>query len=760
MLFLLIFILCARRNISSKNHISKISAVSLAGGLAIILTYMIMIITPTIHVYSLHGIAYNIAAMCLLSYAIEFDCCDNDKRNRNYKLIQIFSTIITCINIALLAIGCVSPENAIYFHTIGDNINLVETYYPNIMLYNIAIWFPVVMACVILFLKKMTSPEFYKEPYNVLIIAAVCTIMCELWYLKFNSKPSTINIAVIGLPIEGVLMHHYSTEHRFDSLIRKSNDAVMDALNDGFILLDKNKKIIYKNRSVKKIFETDYACGIVLDLFKSNIKHSNEFSNTIYMVKSNDGNDEANRYIDISYQSINDERGKYVGSYFLLHDATILEKSRRKNEFIAKHSALTGLYNKNEFCEKAKVKALINRNEVYILMLLNIDKFKMINELFGNETGDSILRKIADAIRTYTGDNCIFGHLNDDKFVIMMPNKEYNENAFFKALHKNLKIEQDDDYKITIHAGICDISSDDYDEDDINVPLFIDRAVLALADIKGDMQTRTATYGPHITKTIIEQQKIINEIDKALDNKNICFFIQPQTDMDGNSHGGEALVRWIDPERGIIYPGEFVPVLEEKGLISKVDLYVWDLVCCKLKEWKDNGWSDFYLSVNISAKDMYYMNIYDEFTSLINKYGISPSSLRLEVTESSVMLDKGRQFELLEKLRRFGFMIEIDDFGSGYSSLNMLKDIEFDMLKIDMEFLRETEHVEKSRRILKSVIQMAKSIGTQVITEGVETEEQLKFLIEAGCFNFQGYYFDRPMPVEKFEEKYLKEKRY
>lgn len=551
-------------------------------------------------------------------------------------------------------------------------------------------------------------------------------------------------------------MSYYSTQHKLNNLIRKSNDSIMSALNDGFILLDKDKKIIYKNHSVNNILLTDYEWNIVFDLFDENIKSNITFNNKTYLIKSRDGNESNDRYVDISYQIIKDENGKYIGSYFLLHDATAAEKLRRRNDFMAKHNALTSLYNKITFCDEAKKHLIINHDGEYILVLFDIDKFKMINELFGNDAGDSILCHISYFIRAYMSErDGVFGHLGDDKFVILIKKDDFDEYSFFEAITKKLKIKQDKDYKIIIHAGICDIDIDNYDEDEFNISLFIDRCVLALADIKGDMRTNVAWYGSHITKTIMQQQKIINEIDKALDNKNICFFVQPQTDFNGNSHGGEALVRWIDPERGIILPGEFIPVLEDKGLISKVDLYVWDLVCQKLKDWQDKGWEDYYLSVNISAKDMYYMNIYDEFTALIKKYDIKPSVLKLEVTESAIMMDKSRQFELLEKLRNFGFTIEIDDFGSGYSSLNMLKDIEFDMLKIDMAFLRETPHIEKSQQIIKSIIQMAKCIGTDVITEGVETADQLEFLNDAGCDNFQGYYFDKPLPVEQFEQKYL-----
>jgi EAL domain-containing protein (putative c-di-GMP-specific phosphodiesterase class I) len=195
-------------------------------------------------------------------------------------------------------------------------------------------------------------------------------------------------------------------------------------------------------------------------------------------------------------------------------------------------------------------------------------------------------------------------------------------------------------------------------------------------------------------------------------------------------------------------------VLERTGLICRLDKYIWELACKKLREWKDSGLKDCHISVNISSKDFYLTDIYSTFTELVEKYEISPQKLRLEITETAIMRDLETQLELIERLRNYGFAVEIDDFGSGYSSLNMLKDMNVDTLKIDMGFLRRTDYEERSRTILKTVISLSKQLGMEVVTEGVETEEQVNFLEASGCDIFQGYYFAKPMPTEEFEKKY------
>lgn len=202
-------------------------------------------------------------------------------------------------------------------------------------------------------------------------------------------------------------------------------------------------------------------------------------------------------------------------------------------------------------------------------------------------------------------------------------------------------------------------------------------------------------------------------------------------------------------------PGEFIPVFEKNGMIVKLDQYMWEAACKQLRKWKDEGKKDMYISVNISPKDFYFMDVKQVLTDLVKKYNIEPQKLKLEITETAIMTNIDNPVEILDGLRKEGFIIEMDDFGSGYSSLNMLKDIYVDILKIDMAFLRKSSDEERGRKILKTMIQLAKDLEMPTITEGVETLEQVEFLKAMGCKMFQGYYFAKPMDVATFEEKYM-----
>ena len=210
----------------------------------------------------------------------------------------------------------------------------------------------------------------------------------------------------------------------------------------------------------------------------------------------------------------------------------------------------------------------------------------------------------------------------------------------------------------------------------------------------------------------------------------------------------------MHPENGLIQPGVFIDVLERADLIYKLDRYIWELAAKQVADWKGTEFEGISISVNVSPKDLYYLDIRKEFTELIEKYEIDPKSLNIEITETAVTSDVNKCAKLIQELQNRGFLVEIDDFGSGYSSLNMLKDINADVLKIDMGFLRKTENQKRAQVILNYTIDMAHELGMNVITEGVETVDQLDFLTGMGCTMFQGFYFDRPMPVELFEKKY------
>jgi EAL domain-containing protein (putative c-di-GMP-specific phosphodiesterase class I) len=330
-----------------------------------------------------------------------------------------------------------------------------------------------------------------------------------------------------------------------------------------------------------------------------------------------------------------------------------------------------------------------------------------------------------------------------------MPKERYSEHMFLQAMDVLVQEFTNKFFKIQIDMAVYEIH-------DIDEPVYqmCDKCDFAIDKIKADYSTRIAYYDENMLEEEMKKNAIINEFDKALMNGEFQMYLQAQTTADGRMVGAEALARWIHPNKGLIPPGEFIPVLEEAGLIYRLDLYIWNQAAKTLAQWKAAGKDNFTISVNISAQDQYYLDIYKVFTELVTTYHIDPINLKLEITESIFITEVEKHLHLINQLQAYGFEVEIDDFGSGYSSLNILKDIAADVIKIDMGFLRETDNAARSRDIIAAVIRLAKSLHMTVITEGVETKEQVEALDAMGCDIYQGYYFAKPIPLKEFEDKY------
>jgi EAL domain-containing protein (putative c-di-GMP-specific phosphodiesterase class I) len=264
------------------------------------------------------------------------------------------------------------------------------------------------------------------------------------------------------------------------------------------------------------------------------------------------------------------------------------------------------------------------------------------------------------------------------------------------------------------------------------------------------MNTTVAYFDSGLLHRILFEQEVISSFRRALKERQFHMYLQPLARENRDILGAEALVRWIRPDGSVVMPVDFVGILEQAGLIHELDMYIWECAIRQLSAWKNTEKRHLTLSVNMSAKDFFSIDVDQVLSSLIEKYQVEARQLRLEITETVLLEEPESCDAVIRKLRQKGFIIEIDDFGKGYASISMLKDIQADVMKIDMSLLQEIDRKPRNRIILKSLIRMANDLGMEVITEGVETAEQLKMLCEMGCHLFQGFYFSRPLPAEEF----------
>lgn len=278
-------------------------------------------------------------------------------------------------------------------------------------------------------------------------------------------------------------------------------------------------------------------------------------------------------------------------------------------------------------------------------------------------------------------------------------------------------------------------------------------ATLAARKCKESFGTYISYYVPEMSEKVTLEQNLINEIQSAIENEQFLVYLQPKYNLETEKpYGAEALIRWQHPNKGFLSPGVFIPVFERNGYIGQIDLYMWERVCKLLRKWIDEGKDPSPISVNVSRVNMYNPNLVNIFTSLVKKYDIDPKLLNLELTESAYMEDPDLMKKTVIDLQNAGFIVMMDDFGSGYSSLNTLKDIPVNVLKIDMKFLSSEPDNGRNECILASVIRMAGWLKIPVIMEGVETKQQADFLKNIGCGYAQGYYYAKPMPVDDYNK--------
>ena len=406
---------------------------------------------------------------------------------------------------------------------------------------------------------------------------------------------------------------------------------------------------------------------------------------------------------------------------------------------------MEGLCNQSAFYEKVQ-QNLRAGSEAWYMLACAIEDFPLITELYGREIGRDILVRTAEMLLRHIEDGDVIGRIRRDEFIVLVRGDHFSE----KNVLRVLKEFQDEasPYNIFLHIGIYEIT-----DPAASVVAICNRASIALDHIASEDGNCLSYYSDALVDNANQKRKVIREVEDALDKEHFQIFLQPQVAPDGTLTGAESLVRWNHPEDGILPPGKFVGILEEAGLIYLIDRYVWELAASQLEDWRDTKKGRLTLSVNISQKDFYYLDIYTIFTELVQQYGISPDRLKLEITEDAFLIGANRH--MIRRLKDSGFRIEIDRFGTGPSSLRMLKDVEADAIKIDREFVRELEERERSRIVLDSIIDMCKRLDISVIAEGIENEYQLNYLRERGCDAFQGYYFDKPMPVDAFEQKYF-----
>jgi len=444
-------------------------------------------------------------------------------------------------------------------------------------------------------------------------------------------------------------------------------------------------------------------------------------------------------FITKPYEMPDVVRARVQHAIELAEDTVIIHETERDE--------LTGLFHKEFFFEYGKRLDMQNDNMPMDAMVIDINRFHIVNELYGREYGNDVLKKIGDGIHDLVKETgglaCRF---DSNGFYIYIPHGHDLNKIISDGLDKiNASLV---DSNISIRMGVFED-----DGNGLNMEQRFDRARLACNKLRHSYTTCFDFYNEELHSKELHEERLINDMEKALAEKQFKVFYQPKYNITGDKpvlSSAEALIRWFHPEFGMVSPGEFIPLFEDNGLIQKLDRFVWTEAASQIKRWNDEYGIYLPVSVNVSRVDIFNPMLGCILTDLVNINGFTPEKLLLEITESAYTDSSQEIIDTVKGLRNNGFKIEMDDFGSGYSSLNMLTSLPIDALKLDMKFIRNICENKKDSRLVEIMIQIARLLEVPVIAEGVETKEQMELLKSIGCDIIQGYYFSKPLPPEEF----------
>ena len=745
---LIILFFTISKSYSSQKSIAKTLRKVLLAAVVATIANMVVIIpvseTVCMFAHSVFFVGMNWVMYYMMAFVMEYTNSENLMKHGPFifgALILADSVSMVCnffTHHAFTATEMILDDGEVFYR-----LNYRQPYHVHLAITNLLI----VLAIISLVVKIAKTPRIYRSKYIFILIILVFVGIADTIYVFFGG---IIDVSIIGFAAGGVLMYYMSVIYVPKGLVDRLFTMVVHDMMDGVLLFDLDGNCIQANESAIALVEPEYrenAAEAFEIWYQKELQKQVDENGRDTVIKV----ENKTLYLRIFLKKLLDEDGAAIGAFIDIKNRTQEVNDLQAERYRATHDPLTGLYNKEFFYEKVRQRLDEQPEEQFILICSDIGNFKMVNDVFGTECGDRVLIRIARALHEMCKPDQIYGRIDNDGFALLMKKSDYGEEYFQNVPQSKVYVEKDIEYPIRLYLGVYEIV-----QKDLPVSVMCDRAKMAIATIKGNYQKRLAYYDEKLRQSVLNEQEIMGELDDAIASGQFHIYLQAQVNGQGESHGAEALVRWIHPKKGYLPPSAFIDILEKNGAIVRLDRYIWELTCQKLREWTDEGREDMYLSVNISPKDFYFIDIYETFTSLVEQYGINPGRLHLEITETSVMTDVQQRIEIIERLQAYGFIVEMDDFGSGYSSLNMLKEIHVNVLKVDMVFLRKTTEMERSRKILRTIIALAQELGMETIVEGVETSEQLEFLKSISCDIFQGYYFAKPMEVSQFEEIYMR----
>lgn len=646
------------------------------------------------------------------------------------KVLFYFLLILTLVDFTIEIVNIFYPVSTIFtyevtssyilIHPKGNVIYLIHLIYSYLL---------IILSLLLLFIKYKKSSKIHRFEYVYMLVFLLTIIIINILFIVGVFK---INVSTALYAIFTFVTTLYTYVYVPMYLENLTSCFMIKDVASAYILFDNIGVLISENYNSKVWFNSP-----TLD----KILEYNKALNTEITFKCFDG---ITRLFVVSQNTLysKDKQHEELGTYFIARDVTKERIELAKREYNANHDSLTGLYTEHHFIEMVS-KRLKNSKDKYSIAVFEINHYSLYVNLFGEEVAKSLIKTFANYLDSKIKRNSsIYAILGESRFVLF----DYYEiiNDYFYLNSENIGPISYKNFEINTNIGIYEI--DDRNED---VKLMINKAIIALKDI--NKHNKSMIYNSKISERIEKENKLIQMFPEALDNGMIDIFIQPQINTPNNKLvGGEALVRWHYNNK-VISPGEFLPILLKEGLITKLDQYVWEKAIKFSKELLDLGYPTP-ISINITAQDLFSIDINEYINNLLDKYNLDSKYLNIEITENEMMNDLDYALEVISKFKKRGIKIEMDDFGSAYSSLNSLKNIPVDLIKLDLKFLNNSGDCDKKDVIIESMLELARRLNLPLIAEGVEEKHQLESLNKIGCRYVQGYYYSKPISKDEFIE--------
>lgn len=745
----IITFLCFRKKTPMSIHMGFVFAFAILSCISCVMAFTAINPIYSKICYFLYYSGNTLMLNALYFFIVKFS--DIHYKTSSHKLcLLLTSADIITLFIITFTTGINTVEHIHYFgHTVSTvkgwhwyfNIHLILCY-----LYSLGI-------ISLLIYKACSSPRHNRARYITILVIFLLLIIANGIVIILKS---TFDFSIYCYGLAAFLIYIFCFKYNNRNYLLQTTQTIINSSERMIFLFDENHKCIWYNSRTKNFFHTQFDLQNHLDKqFASWRQSSSQFDEmegtsewTINFTEK-----ENNKSIRMKVTKNYDNLNNYMGCFFVCEDVTEKLKQEKEQKRLANLDALTGLPKRDYFFANVKQTIRTKSNTQYLLVCSNIVDFKIYNSIFGEEAGNVILKQNAAYISDYIERYPICGRISGDMFALLIEENRFKEDPFINAMTLMENEFSNAFYHLRVQIGV-------YKIENLNesVTSMVEKAILAMKLAKNDFNKRICWYSPDSLNKNLDEKIILGKFEKSLANGEFKMFLQPQVTRENKVLGAEALVRWIDTDGNLLTPNKFIPVLEKTNMITKLDRYIWEEAAKQLERWKNLGREDLHISVNISIKDLYSEDLYEIFTDLVEKYNINPGNLNLEITETVFASDTQAVNELFQKLRAFGFRVELDDFGSGYSSLGLLKDISVDTLKIDMSFLHHSSELqetdkEKSWLILNEISHLAQILKMDTIVEGVEEKEQLDKLTDFGCEVFQGYFFAKPESVPAFEER-------